>query len=227
MAIADDITLLQQLATYLQAISAAAGNLNADAAALSAALPVEPTGTPSPYTQFIVDIQNASKAILSGDVNPSSVASSLTTAVIPDLQAALATQTQLAQCQAQVLSLTKGSQANLQQLAAAQTLITQQQTQIAGYAQRFAALPASDTTPAPPPPPNVMTTGTFLVGIAAILGIGAGAYYVTKQAKTKAKEAHAAGVFKPRRAAAREGEEEEEEEDVTPAARQMTAGRGR
>jgi hypothetical protein len=80
---------------------------------------------------------------------------------------------------------------------AAQNQITQLQVQVTQLQAQIASLQAPKAQAVPPAAnPNVMTTSTFLVGVASVLAIGGGVWWVARNAKTKAREAHAAGAFK-------------------------------
>jgi hypothetical protein len=170
--ITSDIQQLQAIGGYLNGINTAAAGLKDD----SNAVTTQATTAQANLTGVIApDILAAYNAIFgSAAGTPADMATAVTYAAndFANLNAAyIALQATVASQQTQIASL---------------------QAQISGKASP----PASSTTN-----PNQMTTTTFLVGVASVLAIGGGVWWVARNAKTKAREAHASGAFKPKVAA--------------------------
>jgi hypothetical protein len=164
------LTLMSAVAVYLNGVDGVTANLPAAVATLTPL--VEPAGTTPDLiaANALAGITTAYTTITSNATvgSPATIASSMSIA------------------EASIDAYAQAAQATITSQAA---LITQLQVQVA-------SLQAPKTTVvAPVANPNVMTTSTFLVGVASVLAIGGGVWWVARNAKTKAREAHAAGAF--------------------------------
>jgi hypothetical protein len=210
MSAANDIALLQQLAAYLADVGARASNLQADAQGLSPAIPPPVAGTLDPYTQFLTDILTADQAVNQGAINPSNAAALTIPTIITDIQQMAGQVAQGATAQQQIAALQAKVQSDAQ-------LIDNLNQQIAALKQQIVPAPGGGTPK--PAAPQTMSTAAVMTGVATVLAIAGGVWYVTSQAKTKAKEARAAGTFRPKAAAS--AAEDDEEEERVPTARRL------
>jgi len=212
MSAANSIALLQQIATYLSTVSTAASSLKSDAQGLSPAIPNPAPGTLDPYTPFLEDILTADQAVNGGVINPGNAATLTIPTIIADIQQMSNQIAQSATAQQQVSALQAKVQSDAQ-------LISNLNQQIAALQKQIVPAPGGFGAPAPKPTAaQPMSTAAVLTGVATVLAIAGGVWYVTKQAQTKAKEARAAGTFRPKASAA---EGDEGEEDRVPTVRRL------
>jgi hypothetical protein len=187
--VVSDLATLTSIANYLETVQTAGQNLNADAQAILEAVPAAPGDTASVVQPQVTDIQAAYTAIFTTPIGlPSTVASKIAT-VIADL-AAYANSVA-----ADAAASTAAANAAAATIADHQATISRLESIVAQPTAPLVATTTTTTT-ASVTPPNQMTTTTFLVGVASVLAIGGGVWWVARNAKTKAREAHESGAFK-------------------------------
>jgi hypothetical protein len=202
-----DLQLLTSIGEYINSLKAGVQNLPDNVAALTSAL----TGSTDPVvTDALTSITNAYNAVFGN-----------ATLGTPDVMAgnqhyAVQDLTNFANSSVASLNMNRVALSTLQnQVAILQGQVTAQQATIVqleagsgtagGGGGGGGSIPPVGVPPKPPAKPatnpNQMSTTTFLVGVASVLAIGGGVWWVARNAKAKAKEAHAAGAFKPKPAA--------------------------